>query len=193
MARKPRNDGDTLIETTDYRHGGKRKNIPSATMERQGTVPKAAKAKYHYNPHLPPELRFDPTGTPDKLPALIAAAQKRLLTEAEAKTLAEALKNQQPWLEWAGKKEENDRGTLSVNPVALHLHERISAKANVRAAMRQDVERSLFAAAEDDYAKAVQFYKHDVDWANRLILGDSLEVMSSLARREGLAGKVQMI
>src|SRR5262249_22812658 len=37
------------------------------------------------------------------------------------------------------------------------------------------------------------FYQHDVDWANRLILGDSLQVMSSLARREGLAGKVQMI
>ncbi|MCC6425618.1 MAG: hypothetical protein IT435_02235 [Phycisphaerales bacterium] len=195
MARKSRatSNGDTLIETADYRHPGKRKNIPSAKMERQGTVPKAERAKYHYNPHLPPELRFDPTGGLDALPALIAAAQKRPLSEMEAKTLAEALKNQQPWLEWAGKKEEHDRGMLSVNPVALHLHERISAKAIVRAAMRQDVERSLFAAAEDDYAKAVQFYKHDVDWANRLILGDSLEVMSSLARREGLAGKVQMI
>lgn len=195
MARKPRttSNGDTLIETADYRHPGKRKNIPPAKMERQGTVPKAERAKYHYNPHLPPELRFDPTASPDKLPALIAAAQKRPLTEAETKALAEALKNQQPWLEWAGKKEEHDRETLSVNPVALHLHERISAKAIVRAAMRQDVERSLFAAAEDDYTKAVQFYKHDVDWANRLILGDSLEVMSSLARREGLAGKVQMI
>ncbi|MBY0310720.1 MAG: site-specific DNA-methyltransferase [Phycisphaerales bacterium] len=195
MARKPRtaSNGDTLIETTDYRHAGKRKNIPSATMERQGTVPKVAKAKYHYNPHLPPELRFDPAGGPDRLPTLIAAAQKRPLTEAEAKELGEALKSQQPWLEWAGKKEEHDRGTLSVNPVALHLHERISAKAIVRAAMRQDVEQSLFAAAEDDYAKAVQFYKHDVDWSNRLIMGDSLEVMSSLARREGLGGKVQMI
>ncbi len=195
MARKPRttSNGDALIETADYRHPGKRVNIPSAKMERQGTVPKAERAKYNYNPHLPPELRFDPTGGSDKLPALIAAAQKRPLTEVEAKALAEALKNQQPWLEWAGKKEEHDRGSLSVNPVALHLHERISAKAIVRAAMRQDVERSLFAAAEDDYAKAVQFYKHDVDWSNRLILGDSLEVMSSLARREGLAGKVQMI
>lgn len=195
MARKPRttSNGDTLIETADYRHPGKRKNIPPAKMERQGTVPKAERAKYHYNPHLPPELRFDPTGGTDKLPTLIAAAQKRPLTEAETKALAEALKSQQPWLEWAGKKEEHDRGTLSVNPVALHLHERISAKAIVRAAMRQDVEQSLFAAAEHDYAKAVQFYKHDVDWSNRLILGDSLEVMSSLARREGLAGKVQMI
>ena len=53
--------------------------------------------------------------------------------------------------------------------------------------------RSLFADPEQEYTEAVQFYKHDVDWSNRLILGDSLQVMSSLARREDLAGKVQMI
>lgn len=193
MAKKARNNGTTLIDTADYRHNGKRKNIPPAKMERQGTVPKAERAKYHYNPHLSPELRFDPDGGPDALPALIATAQKRPLSETEAKALAQALKNQHPWLEWAAKKEEHDRGALSVNPVALHLHERISAKAIVRAAMRQDVERSLFAATEGDYAKAVQFYKHEIDWTNRLILGDSLEVMSSLSRREALAGTVQMI
>ncbi len=195
VARKARTKTNVsaVVETADYRHADKRKNLPPAKMERQGTTPTLKAAKYHYNPHLPPELRFDPTGEADKLPALIAEAQKRTLTEEEAKTLAEALRNQQPWLEWAGKKEEHDRGAFNVNPVALHLHERVSAKAIVRSAMRQDVDRSLFAAAEDDYAKAVQFYKHDVDWANRLILGDSLEVMSSLARREGLAGKVQMI
>jgi adenine-specific DNA-methyltransferase len=55
------------------------------------------------------------------------------------------------------------------------------------------VNRSLFADPEQEYNEAVQFYKHDVDWSNRLILGDSLQVMSSLARREDLAGKVQMI
>ena len=43
------------------------------------------------------------------------------------------------------------------------------------------------------YAQAVQFYQHDMDWANRLILGNSLQVMASLAQRENLAGKVQMI
>ncbi|MCH7792476.1 MAG: site-specific DNA-methyltransferase, partial [Planctomycetes bacterium] len=63
----------------------------------------------------------------------------------------------------------------------------------LRVAARQDVERSLFADPELEYYEAVQFYKHDIDWTNRLILGDSLQVMSSLARRENLAGKVQMI
>ena len=55
------------------------------------------------------------------------------------------------------------------------------------------MERDLFADPQQEYAEAVQFYQHDVDWANRMILGDSLQVMASLARREDLAGKVQMI
>ncbi|MCC6130671.1 MAG: site-specific DNA-methyltransferase, partial [Acidobacteria bacterium] len=59
--------------------------------------------------------------------------------------------------------------------------------------MREDVQRSLFADPQQSYQQAVQFYRHSVDWANRIILGDSLQVMSSLARRENLAGKVQMI
>lgn len=73
------------------------------------------------------------------------------------------------------------------------MHERISAQAILRVAARQDVQRSLFSDPEQEYQEAVQFYRHDVDWTNRLILGDSLQVMASLARREDLAGKVQMI
>lgn len=80
-----------------------------------------------------------------------------------------------------------------MDPVALHIHERVPAQAILKVAARQDVARDLFADPEQEYREAVQFYQHGVDWANRLILGDSLQVMSSLARREGLAGKVQMI
>ncbi|MFN5265460.1 MAG: DNA methyltransferase, partial [Pseudanabaena sp.] len=42
-------------------------------------------------------------------------------------------------------------------------------------------------------ATATEFYKHDANWTNRMILGDSLQVMASLAEREGLRGKVQCI
>jgi adenine-specific DNA-methyltransferase len=124
------------------------------------------------------------------LPELLAKATKQKLTEAEAWALAEALRVQGPWLEWAGKREAK---TFLVDPVALHIHERVSTQAILRVAAREDVNRSLFADPEQEYNEAVQFYKHDVDWSNRLILGDSLQVMSSLARREDLAGKVQMI
>ena len=55
--------------------------------------------RYHYDPHLPPVLRFDETGEDDRLPELLAEAQYRPLTEDEAKLLAEALRNHQPWLE----------------------------------------------------------------------------------------------
>ena len=75
----------------------------------------------------------------------------------------------------------------------LHVHERVSAKAIVAAAQRTEEPQDLFARPKLHREQALQYYKHNVDWANRIILGDSLQVMSSLATREGLAGKVQMI
>ena len=86
-----------------------------------------------------------------------------------------------------------NRKAIDVDPVALHIHERVSAQAILKVAARQDVTRDLFADPEQEYRQAVQFYQHDIDWTNRLILGDSLQVMASLAQREDLAGKVQMI
>jgi len=194
MAKKKSSGTQGQLETVDFRHTSeKRPNIPPAKIAGEGKVPRIPKAKYHYSPHLPPVLRFDPTGAPDKLPKLLAEAQKRPLKPEEAKQLAEALRTQEPWLEWATKREQHEKGFFEVDPVALHIHERVSAQAIVRIAMREDVQRDLFADPQQPYQEAVQFYKHDMDWANRLILGDSLQVMSSLARRENLAGKVQMI
>ncbi len=192
MARKKRGNGKR--ETVDYRHAdAKRPNIPPAKMAAEGTVPVVAKARYAYNPHLSPSLRFDPTGAADRLETLVSEAGRRTLTTDERARLTEALRAQQPWLEWAAKREQHERGAFDVDPVALHIHERVSAQAIVRIAAREDVQRDLFADPQQPYQEAIQFYKHDVDWANRLILGDSLQVMSSLARRENLAGKVQMV
>lgn len=174
----------------DYRHAAKRKNNPPAKIAAEGTVPAIPRAQYAYNAHLPPVLRFDQSGGPDTLPKLLAEAGRRTLTPDEQRLLADALRRQDPWLEWTGKREAK---SFEVDPVALHIHERISTQAILKVAARQDVQRSLFADPQQEYPEAVQFYRHDVDWANRLILGDSLAVMSSLARREDLAGKVQMI
>jgi adenine-specific DNA-methyltransferase len=153
-------------------------------------VPAAPKLNYSYSPRLDPILRFDPTGAPDKLLDLLEKAKREPLTEAEARLLAEALRQQEPWLEWAGKREANG---FVVDPVALHIHERVSTQAILKIAARKDVTRDLFADPQLDYHQAVQFYRHEMDWSNRLILGDSLQVMASLAQREDLAGKVQMI
>ena len=178
-------------EVQDYRHDtATRKNNPPAGIAAQGQIQETPKQEYAYNPHLPPNLRSDPNGDADKLPELLQIAQQRPLNAKEARTLADALQHHSPWLEWAGKQETK---SFTVDPVALHIHERVSAKAILKIAERQNVQRELFADPQQDYSKAVDFYQHDVDWANRLILGDSLTVMSSLAHREDLAGKVQMI
>ena len=169
----------------------KRKNIPPAGLEAQGVVRETPTVRYDYNPHLPPALRSAPdAAAEDRLPELLAAARQRALSEDEAALLAAALRRHEPWLEWSGKRE---RPWFEVDPVALHMHERVSTQAILRVLKRQDPQRDLFADPQLDYARAVQFYRHDVDWANRMILGDSLQVMASLARREDLAGKVQMI
>ena len=190
-ASKTQTAGTAQTAMSDYRHAAKRKNNPPAKIAAEGVVPAIPKAQYAYSPHLPPVLRFDTTGESDQLPELLQTAQQRPLTEDEARQLAGAIKNaQSPWLEWTAKRE---MAGFSVDPVALHIHDRISTQAILKVAARQDIEKSLFADPEMEYRKAVQFYKHDVDWANRMILGDSLQVMSSLAQREDLAGKVQMI
>ncbi len=191
--RKPLN-GTTMDNSgpiADYRYpDAKRKNLPAAGMAAQGKVQETPKQRFAYNPHLPPVLRFDPTGKSDALPSLLEKARHNKLTEDEIQLLADALRNREPWLEWTGKREAQ---AVEVDPVALHIHERVSAQAIVKMAARQDVPRNLFADPEQEYREAVQFYQHNVEWANRLILGDSLAVMASLAKREDLAGKVQMI
>lgn len=104
-----------------------------------------------------------------------------------------------PRLVWAGKAEHT---SFAVDTVSLHVHERIdplSIIAGVRKqAGRQEEEyyqMSLFEKPENyrPLREAVDFYKHDQDWTNRLIAGDSLLVMNSLLEKEGMAGKVQMI
>ena len=176
---------------TSIRYSATRKNIPPAGLESHGMVREEPPVQYHHNPHLPPVLRSSPdAAATDRLPELLAAARQRPLSEEEATLLEEALRRHEPWLEWSGKRE---RPWFEVDPVALHMHERVSTQAILRVLARQDVHRDLFADPQLDYARAVQFYRHDVDWTNRMILGDSLQVMASLARREDLAGKVQMI
>ena len=176
---------------TSIKYPATRKNIPLAGLEAQGFVKEEAAVYYRHDPHLPPVLRSspDPAAT-DGLQELLATARQRALSGEEAGILAAALERYEPWLEWSGKRE---RPWFEVDPVALHMHERVSTQAILRVLARKDAHRDFFADPQQDYAKAVQFYRHDVGWTNRMILGDSLQVMASLARREDLAGKVQMI
>ena len=107
-------------------------------------------------------------------------------------------------MNWAGKAE---RTSFEVDTVSLHVHERIDP-ASILAAVRKGMKNGASGAAKSGHVQqglfnapfenlplrdAIDFYKHDKGWSNRLIAGDSLLVMNSLLKKEGMAGQVQMI
>ncbi|HWR57356.1 MAG TPA: DNA methyltransferase, partial [Thermodesulfovibrionales bacterium] len=104
-----------------------------------------------------------------------------------------------PQLVWKGK-DEQDAQDLAVPAVPVYIQEKIHPQAvieNVRAEAKKDkpeMQVSLFADFNGiKFEDLIEFYQHDQNWSNRMILGDSLLVMTSLAEKEGLKGKVQMI
>jgi adenine-specific DNA-methyltransferase len=107
-----------------------------------------------------------------------------------------------PQLVWRGK-DEQDWSDLVVQAPPLYIQEKVHPKVLIDDLLRQTKERQpdrdgqldLFADFNGipEGAERTEFYQHDQNWSNRMILGDSLQVMASLAEREGLRGKVQCI
>ncbi|WP_286310776.1 site-specific DNA-methyltransferase [Agromyces mangrovi Wang et al. 2018] len=106
-----------------------------------------------------------------------------------------------PQLVWRGK-DAQDGEHLVVDAPPIYIQEKIAPQALVENLRNQskvtpsDEVPSLFDFDyfdELDELSAVEFYQHEESWKNRMILGDSLQVMGSLAEREALRGKVQMI
>ena len=108
-----------------------------------------------------------------------------------------------PQLVWRGK-DEQDAADLVVQAPPLYIQEKVHPKVLIDDLLRQTKERreeeapttpDLFADFNGlpDGAATTEFYRHEANWSNRMILGDSLQVMASLAEREGLRGKVQCI
>ena len=79
-----------------------------------------------------------------------------------------------PQLQWAGKAEHT---SFEVPTVSLHIHENIAPEAIIRSIKREDPQIDLFAKPEMPLKELVEFYQHEMDWTNRLILGDSLLVI----------------
>jgi adenine-specific DNA-methyltransferase len=104
-----------------------------------------------------------------------------------------------PQLVWKGK-DEQDARDLEVPVVPIYIQEKILPQViieNLRDTARKgepEPELTLFNDYDGiEFQELVEFYRHEQNWANRMILGDSLLVMTSLAEKEGLKGKVQMI
>jgi adenine-specific DNA-methyltransferase len=108
-----------------------------------------------------------------------------------------------PQLVWRGK-DEQDWSDLVVHAPPLYIQEKVHPKVLIDDLLRQTREqREQEVGAQPDLfadfngipqgVDRTEFYRHEQNWSNRMILGDSLQVMASLAEREGLRGKVQCI
>ncbi|MCZ2821050.1 site-specific DNA-methyltransferase [Modestobacter sp. VKM Ac-2977] len=108
-----------------------------------------------------------------------------------------------PQLIWKGKYPEGDpaAGTdLTVDAPPIYIQEKIDPRVlvenlrNTAALGEGEPELSLFESFDGlDDLDMIDYYQHQANWSNRMILGDSLQVMASLADREALRGQVQMI
>lgn len=195
-------NGELAPQIISYRHLDKRVNNPEVGMVTPYTDPDAGKTRWKYDPHIDPSLQFDSqrAWTENLIDDALASNDPEQMKQA-----LEALKKaQSPYLNWAGKAEHT---SFAVDTVSLHVHERVDP-ASILAAVRKRMgkeEKSkgkvkalqpgLFDAPFENLPlrDALDFYKHEKGWSNRLIAGDSLLVMNSLLQKESMAGKVQMI
>ncbi|MGB8833715.1 MAG: DNA methyltransferase, partial [Candidatus Sulfotelmatobacter sp.] len=138
----------------------------------------------------------------------IPTAEYESLVQAREKTPVQVAyerrnRDLDPQLVWRGK-DEQDWSDLVVSAAPLYIQEKVHPKALIDDLLRETREREHAAGQImpdlfsdfNGIPKGVdktEFYQHDQNWSNRMILGDSLQVMASLAEREGLRGKVQCI
>jgi adenine-specific DNA-methyltransferase len=197
--------GSKQVETLTHKEA-KRKNIPTAELQ------SAAQRAEELRPFEPGvyarryPLAEGETRPRDKDldPQLIWKGTRVRLTpdqikEAAAKGYIDISDAQ---LAWRGK-DQQDWADLVVNAPPLYIQEKIHPKAIIDDLARRTKDKRDSAAGGmfdlfhdfngiDPEAKT-EFYAHDQNWSNRFILGDSLQVMASLAEREGLRGQVQCI
>lgn len=103
-----------------------------------------------------------------------------------------------PQLVWRGK-DEQDNQDLAIPVVPIYIQEKIHPQVIIDDILSKHEESnqlnlfSDFNGGPKDFEQKIDFYHHEQNWTNRLILGDSLLVMNSLAEKEGLKGKVQVV
>ena len=210
MATKKRTAA-TENQTTDYQHSQEATQRPDVGVQDQFTTKKSPKT-YRYDSSLDPALTWDENRDRELAEWLIGLIQ-RCTTEGETavfvapqvwagggvqvqslKAAADLLKSlSQPFLNWAGKAE---RHQIEVPTVPLFVHERHSTKAilnGIKSRKAKGTTLDLFGDGGLDVTDKLDAYEHKGPWQNRMILGDSLQIMNSLLEFEGLGGQVQMV
>jgi adenine-specific DNA-methyltransferase len=203
MARAPR--GPKQVEV--LRHDeARRRNIPTAELqfaaervEEMDPTPPVAFPRAR--PLAQGQVR-DRDGDLD--PQIIWNGSAITITKEQARQLAETgrLEIGDAQLVWRGK-DRQDWSDLVVTAPPLYIQEKVHPKAIIDDLVRRSkVAREATGDAPDlfadfngltDLEAKTEFYQHDQHWSNRMILGDSLQVMASLAEREALRGQVQCI
>jgi len=202
MAKQPKSP--RIIDALKH-DGASRINIPTAEMEsffrrEEDTAPRPPKHYPRARPLAPGTTRTtEEPGKPELIwngaTISISDEQMRELAETGRLTLSDAQ------LVWRGK-DRQDWSDLVVNVPPLYIQEKIHPKAIIDDLKRRTAaNREARTDAPDLFAdfngiepdQRAEFYQHDQHWSNRMILGDSLQVMASLSERESLRGKVQCI
>ena len=143
------------------------------------------------------------THTDDKRPNIPTAELQPVMDDDDPIPVTyERNRDLDPQFVWRGK-DEQDSSDLVVQAPPLFIQEKVHPKVLIDDLMRSaqsdngtpEEQLDLFADFNGLPSKdaKTEFYQHDANWSNRMILGDSLRVMASLAEREGLRGKVQCI
>lgn len=151
------------------------------------------------------------------IPTTERAGEETAIIQDEPKTAQydqfrhEFTRGRDPELYWLNKYQNDDEDTqradLHVDIRSLYVHEDVQPEMLINRLYQLREQKSaklqgmsdLFEAedmrtvVEDELERVAEYYRHDMNWKNRLIQGDSLLVMNSLLKREGMAGKVQCI
>ncbi len=207
MARSPKSPSGKPPKQIDaLKHNeATRRNIPTAEMESffQRDEDSAPRPPKHYARTRPLAEGETRTEEEPRSPELIWNGARITITDEQMATLAQTgtLTLSDAQLVWRGK-DRQDWSDLVVNVPPLYIQEKIHPKAIIddlkrRTAQKREAETDspdLFADFNGiTPEQRAEFYQHDQHWSNRMILGDSLQVMASLAERESLKGKVQCI
>ena len=194
-----------------YKHSQETVQRPDVGVEAQFSNKKTPKT-YRYDSSLAPELSWDESAErafAEWLLALIADAAEKGESAVFAmpqvwqgngesftslsQSIARLRSLTKPFLNWTGKAE---RQQVTVPTLPLFVHERHSTQAiieTLKSHKALGTNFDLFGDAGLDVADKLDAYDHKGPWTNRLILGDSLQVMNSLLDYEGMGGQVQMI
>ncbi|MBK1630647.1 site-specific DNA-methyltransferase [Thiohalocapsa halophila] len=211
MATRARNNNQTGQDSGSYSHDEQAVQRPEVGVQ-ESFQDRRKPRTYRYDSSLSPELAWDENASRALAEWLI-----ELITQAAEDGEASVFQSPQVWegtgeafrstrecaarlrsltkpfLNWSGKAE---RQQISVPTIPLFVHERHSTNAIIKGLesyRRTGTNLELFGDPQLDIADKLDAYEHKGPWTNRLVLGDSLQVMNSLLEYEGLGGQVQMI